>query len=217
MSITISNTLSNTSAAGGAAPIALRDGARRPGATGQADEAVPTDKVTLSGPAEPPLTYGAPRSSAAVVQPPPDLDALLAESDRQAQEVINLILPAVEQQGLNLAKVVSGEQKLSADPATIAAAKAATADDGEFSVAKVSERILDFAKAAIGDDPSKLASIRAAVEQGFDDAAKALGGKLPELSEKTRATIMATFDQWQDTGSTVADKGSASKGPADSV
>lgn len=213
----MSITISNTTPAGGAAPIVLRDVARRPGEGAQADEPVKTDKVTLSGPAEPPLTYGAPRSSATVVQPPPDLDALLAESDRQAQEVINLILPAVEQQGLNLAKVVSGEQKLNADPATIAAAKAATADDGEFSVAKVSERILDFAKAAIGDDPSKLAAIRAAVEQGFDDAAKALGGALPELSEKTRATIMATFDQWQDDGSTVADKGSASKGPANVV
>ncbi|HEX8613575.1 MAG TPA: hypothetical protein VF800_20025 [Telluria sp.] len=213
MSITIPNTTAST----GAAPIVLRDAARRPSEDTRLDDKVPADKVTLNGPAEPPLTYGPPRASAAPVQAPPDLDALLAESDRQAQEVINLILPAVEQQGLNLAKVVSGEQKLKADPATIEAAKAATADDGEFSVAKVSERILDFAKAAIGDDPSKLAAIRAAVEQGFDDAAKALGGTLPELSEKTRSTIMAAFDSWADDGSTVADKGSVSKGPADSA
>jgi hypothetical protein len=213
----MSITISSTTASASAAPIAPREAVRRPTQTAQDEQGASTDKVTLSGPAEPPLTYGAPRTSATVVQAPPDLDALLAESDRQAQEIINLILPAVEQQGLNLAKVVSGEQKLSADPATIAAAKAATADDGEFSVAKVSERILDFAKAAIGDDPSKLASIRAAVEQGFDDAAKALGGSLPELSEKTRANVMATFDRWQDDGSSVADKGGASKGPANSV
>jgi hypothetical protein len=213
----MSITISNTTASGGAAPIQLRDPVRRPNEGAQPDGKVQTDKVTLNGPSEPPLTYGPPRAAAAPVQAPPDLDALLAESDRQAQEVINLILPAVEQQGLNLAKVVSGEQKLSADPATIESAKAATADDGEFSVAKVSERILDFAKAAIGDDPSKLAAIRAAVEQGFDDAAKALGGTLPELSEKTRSTIMAAFDSWADDGSTVADKGSASEGPADSV
>ncbi|NHZ65350.1 hypothetical protein [Massilia genomosp. 1] len=211
----MSITIPNTTAPSGAAPIVLREVGRRSGEGAQADQAVKAEKVTLSGPSEPPLTYGAPRA-AATVQAPPDLDALLAESDRQAQEVINLILPAVEQQGLNLAKVVSGEQKLTADPATIAEAKAATGDEGEFSVAKVSGRILDFAKAAIGDDPSKLASIRAAVEQGFDDAAKALGGTLPELSEKTRSTIMAAFDSWADDGSTVADKGSESKGPADS-
>ncbi|NHZ33634.1 hypothetical protein [Massilia rubra] len=211
----MSITIPNTTAPSGAAPIVLREAGRRSGEGAGADQAVKSDKVTLSGPSEPPLTYGAPR--AATVQAPPDLDALLAESDRQAQEVINLILPAVEQQGLNLAKVISGEQKLTADPATIAEAKAATGDEGEFSVAKVSGRILDFAKAAIGDDPSKLASIRAAVEQGFEDAAKALGGTLPELSEKTRSTIMAAFDSWADDGSTVADKGSESKGPADIV
>lgn len=213
----MSITISSTTASASAAPIAPREAVRRPNEDAQAGQGAKTDKVTLSGPAEPPLTYGAPRTSATVVQPPPDLDALLAESDRQAQEIINLILPAVEQQGLNLSKVVSGEQKLSADPATIEAAKAATADGGEFSIEKVSERILDFAKAQIGDDPSKLASVRAAVEKGFEDAAQALGGTLPELSEKTRANIMATFDRWQDDGSTVADKGSASARPADSA
>ncbi|MDM5181116.1 hypothetical protein PO883_28435 [Massilia sp. DJPM01] len=200
----MSITISNTTPSGGATPIGPRETSRRPADSAQAEGSVKTDKVTLSGPDQAPLTYGVPRAAAAAAQAPPDLDALLAESDRQAQEVINLILPAVEQQGLNLSKVVSGEQKLSADPETIEEAKAATAEDGEFGVAKVSERILNMAKGAIGDDPSKLAAIRAAVEEGFDEAAEALGGTLPELSQKTRDAIMATFDRWEKDGMSAA-------------
>ncbi|MDQ1923548.1 hypothetical protein [Massilia pseudoviolaceinigra] len=201
----MSITISNTTPSNGATPIAPREAGRRPNEGLQADGSVKTDKVTLSGPAEAPLTYGVPRAAAAAVDTLPDLDALLAESDRQAQEVINLILPAIEQQGLNLSKVVSGEQKLDADPAAIEAAKAATADDGEFGVAQVSERILNMAKGAIGDDPSRLAAIRAAVQQGFDEAAEALGGTLPELSQKTRDAIMATFDRWEKDGMSPAE------------
>jgi hypothetical protein len=125
---------------------------------------------------------------------------MLENSNRKAQEVIDLILPLVQQQGLNLAKVVSGEQKLNADPATIAKAKAAIADDGEFGVEQVASRILDFAKAAIGDDPAKLDAVRAAVQDGFDQAAKIMGGALPDISQKTYEAIMARFDQWQNEG-----------------
>lgn len=97
-------------------------------------------------------------------------------------------------------KVISGEQALNADPATIAKAKAAIADDGEFGVQQVAERILSFAKGAIGNDPAKIEAVRAAVQDGFDEAAKIMGGTLPEISEKTHAAIMATFDRWQNVG-----------------
>jgi hypothetical protein len=134
------------------------------------------------------------------MQGPVDLASMLEESDRQVQEIIDRILPQVQQQGLNLAKVVSGEQKLQADPATIEKAKAAIADDGEFGVTQVAERILGFAKAAIGDDPAKLASIPAAVEKGFKEATDILGGTLPDISEKTHTAIMAEFDRWAKNG-----------------
>jgi hypothetical protein len=150
-----------------------------------------------------PLTYAAPaRTPAAASAPstPSDLDRMLEESDRKAQAVIDLIRPLVEQQGLNMAKVASGEQQLSADPEAIEAAKAAVADDGEFGVQKTAERILSFAKAAIGADPSRLDAIRAAVEKGFQDAQDILGGSLPEISQKTRSTIQAEFDRWQKEG-----------------
>lgn len=157
------------------------------------------DKVTLGGkqPQSEPLTYGGAGGNKITQS---DLAKMIDESDRKAQAVIDLIRPLVEQQGLNLAKVAAGEQQLSADPATIEAAKVAIADGGEFSVEKTSERILGFAKAMIGADPSKMESIRAAVEKGFEQAQEMLGGSLPDISQKTRDAVRAGFDQWEKGG-----------------
>jgi len=157
-----------------------------------------TDKVTLGANAAPDLTYPDPRSAATGNS---ELNAMLEESDRQTRQVLDLLLPLLQQQGLNIGKVISGEQTLSADPETIAKAQAAIADDGEYGVKQVSERILNFAQAAIGGDPSKLSAVRAAVEKGFAEATKILGGSLPDISQKTYDAVMAGFDSWakQDT------------------
>jgi hypothetical protein len=194
MSITISNTTPATTVA----RATTQNEARQPAAAATQSQVPATDTVTLGAPAQSPATYADPRNKASMTAN--DLSAMLESSNRKAQEVIDLILPLVQQQGLNLAKVVSGEQKLNADPATIAKAKAAIADDGEFGVEQVASRILDFAKAAIGDDPAKLDAVRAAVQDGFDQAAKIMGGALPDISQKTYAAIMETFDRWKNEG-----------------
>jgi hypothetical protein len=158
------------------------------------------DSVSLSASAssKTSFTYSDPRVSQAKEKP--DLAALLEESDRKAQEIIDLIRPLIEQQGLNLQKVVSGEQKLTVDPKTIEAAKAAIGPDGEFGVRKTAERILSFAKGAIGGDPAKIDKIRAAVELGFEQAKKILGGSLPEISQQTLLAIQGEFDRWKTDG-----------------
>lgn len=178
-------------------PVALRETGQRPAGKVETVETAKTDKVTLGIQAEIPATYADPRRK---VETPADLSSILKESNRKVQEIIDLIMPLLEKQGLNLAKVVSGEQKLIADPAAIEKAKAAIADNGEFGVQQVAERILNFARGAIGNDPGKLATIRAAVEDGFNQAAEILGGTLPKISQKTHAAIMATFDRWESEG-----------------
>jgi hypothetical protein len=170
----------------------------------------PQDKVTLSDPQqEPPVTYADPRGN--VSTPPADLQSILEESDRKAQAIVDLIRPLIEQQGLDFAKVASGEQKLNIDPATIEKAKAAISEDGEFGVRKTAERILSFAKGVIGGDPAKLDAVRAAVEKGFDDAQEILGGSLPEISQQTRKAIQAEFDRWQTEGIPTGDTVSLAK------
>jgi len=173
----------------------------KPAIAGAREEAAtPTeDKVTLGGkqPRSEPLTYGGSGGNKITQS---DLARMIEESDRKAQAIVDLIRPLVEQQGLNFAKVAAGEQQLSADPATIEAAKAAIAEGGEFSVEKTAERILGFARAMIGADPSRMESIRAAVEKGFQEAQDMLGGSLPEISLKTRDAVQAGLDRWEKEG-----------------
>lgn len=76
----------------------------------------------------------------------------------------------------------------------------AIAPGGEWSVDAVSSRIFDLASAIAGNDPEKLAEMRAAVEKGFEQAGltwkDATGqSKLPDISDQTYTEIMSRFDK----------------------
>jgi hypothetical protein len=162
------------------------------------------DAITLSGKqAAAPLTYTEPREGKTSVQTealPPDLQAMLAESSKQVDEIMAYLMPLLEKQGLDLAKLASGEQKLTADPAAIEAAKAAISEDGEFGVRKTAERILSFAKFATQGDDGQLDTIRAAVQKGFDEAQRIFGGTLPDISQQTYKAVMGELDRWAKEG-----------------
>ncbi|KAF0812050.1 hypothetical protein IGB42_03592 [Andreprevotia sp. IGB-42] len=161
----------------------------------------PQEAVSLSGNKAEELTYTDPRKAAgADGTDEVDLAGMLEDSNRKVQTFIDMLGGLLQKQGLEWSKVVSGEQKLSADPETIAAAKEAISEDGEFGVRKTAERILTFAKGMVGNDPEKLATIRDAVEKGFKQAEEIFGGKLPEISNQTHAAITAEFDRWEKEG-----------------
>ena len=82
------------------------------------------------------------------------------------------------------------------DPATKAQAQADIAEDGYWGVEATSDRILDFAKALTGGDPSKIEEMREAFEKGFKQATQTWGGELPEISQKTYEATLAKFDAW---------------------
>ena len=82
------------------------------------------------------------------------------------------------------------------DAATKAQAQADIAEDGYWGVEQTSDRILDFAKALTGGDPSKIEEMREAFQQGFKQATETWGDELPEISQKTYAATMQKFDQW---------------------
>lgn len=180
-------------------PVGVSAGNQQTQASSSTTTATPQETVALGQtPADEALTYPDPRKTAS--KDKPDLQTMLDESNRKVDEFMQLLGGMVEKQGLEWSKLVSGEQKLTADAETIAKAKEAVSEDGEFGVRKTAERILTFAKMGIGDDPEKIATFRKAVEKGFDDAAKILGGKLPQISEDTRKVIMDEFDRWEKEG-----------------
>lgn len=70
-------------------------------------------------------------------------------------------------------------------------------ENGYYGVKQTSQRILDFAKAITGGDPSKIGEMRKMAQEAFDDVAKIMGGKLPEISQKTYDAVMKGFDEWE--------------------
>ncbi len=82
------------------------------------------------------------------------------------------------------------------DAETKAQAQADIAEDGYWGVEQTSERILDFAKALSGGDPSKAAELKDAFLKGFEQATKTWGGELPEISQRTYDATVKKFDDW---------------------
>lgn len=81
-----------------------------------------------------------------------------------------------------------------------AEAAALVAEDGFFGVSQTTDRIMDFARAMVGENasPEQIEEMRAAVQRGFDDVARMFGGfdNLPQVTRDTHAAIMAQFDDW---------------------
>lgn len=73
-------------------------------------------------------------------------------------------------------------------------ARLSISEDGEFGVKAVSDRIVRFAAGACGEDKTKIEGYKAAVNEGYEAAAKAFGGELPGLCARTREEIMQRLD-----------------------
>ncbi len=81
-------------------------------------------------------------------------------------------------------------------PEVKAQAQKDIADDGYWGVNQTSDRIVEFAKALVGDDPDKAEEMRAAFEKGFKAATKSWGKELPSISQRTYDAVMDKFDDW---------------------
>lgn len=82
------------------------------------------------------------------------------------------------------------------DAETKAQAQKDIAEDGYWGVEQTSSRILDFAKALSGGDPSKIEKLRDAFKKGFEQATKTWGATLPDISQRTYDSTMKKFDDW---------------------
>lgn len=92
--------------------------------------------------------------------------------------------------------------KLQVDSATSAQAQKDIAEDGYWGVEQTSDRLVSFAKALAGDDPSKADELMAAIEKGFKEATKSWGDKLPDICHRTLEATRKKMDAWKN-GSTV--------------
>ena len=124
---------------------------------------------------------------------------LKADSDARTAQFKSMVEQMLTKQGnsFNNANdiwktLASG--KFTVDPATKAQAQADIAEDGYWGVSQTSQRILDFATALTGGDPSKIEKMRSAFQKGYEQAEKTWGGKLPDISKKTYDAVLKGFD-----------------------
>ncbi|SDM74612.1 hypothetical protein SAMN05660860_03105 [Geoalkalibacter ferrihydriticus] len=122
-------------------------------------------------------------------------EATRAEMSPQFMLLRDLVAKTLTEQGATFSLSINGEQK-GIEDLSLEEAQALVADDGYFGVDQTSQRIVDFAIGLAGNDPSKLDEILAGVERGFQEAAQAFGGSLPDISYKTYDAIREKLDQW---------------------
>ena len=69
-------------------------------------------------------------------------------------------------------------------------------EDGYWGVKQTSDRILDFAKALAGNDPSKASELLDAFDKGYKQATKEWGKDLPDISKQTYDAVHKKFEEW---------------------
>lgn len=132
---------------------------------------------------------------------------LQAEAEERTAQFRSLVEQIIMKQGNTYGQatdiwkfLASGDYTV--DAQTKAQAQADIAEDGYWGVEQTSSRIYDFAVALAGDDAEKMEEMRAAFEEGFEQAKEAWGGELPEISQKTYDAVMKKFDDFAESKKT---------------
>ncbi len=144
------------------------------------------DEFVKSDGAAKKATYDKPKVDQATIE------KLHQESDRAFSQLKQIVAQLLERQGLTF----QDWSKVEVDEQARTEANALISEGGELSPEKVSDRIVEFAKAISGGDKGKIDTLRGAIEKGFEEAARILGGELLEVSQKTYDLVMEKLDKW---------------------
>lgn len=144
------------------------------------------------------------------------IDKLKADQEAQQKKLLDIVRKTISGQGNAIASaddmwkfLASGN--FTVDAKTKAQAKKDIAEDGYWGVEQTSDRILDFAKALSGNDPKQADKLLNAFKKGFDQATKAWGKKLPDISQRTYDAVVKKFEAWKNSqGDSVNEKNEAS-------
>jgi hypothetical protein len=127
----------------------------------------------------------------------------ISELQRQADEAMAPLRQMVEEllkkQGMAFKESGvrhSEDDMVDITPEMRAEAQKLIGEGGEYSVENTANRLVDFAKAISNGDPSKLELLKENIQKGFDEAEKAFGGTLPDISKQTLELTMKKLDDW---------------------
>jgi len=164
---------------------------------------------TVSAPFKPPIDTFTPSVSVKGAADPAKISELWKETNHAGEAVRKLIASALGKEdatGQGFWAIRARGVKLS--EADRAQAQELISEEGFFGVKQTTARIMDFAKALVGEGASErqIENMRAAVQKGFDEVARMFGGfdKLPDVTKQTHEAIMKAFDEWKAGGAVVA-------------
>lgn len=161
---------------------------------------VKSDNITEPGVIYEPSGASATTATKKTYKPDTDLiNKLKADADARTQQLRDLVEKMMGGQAQAYGKANDiwsflREGNFTVDPATKLQAQQDIAEDGYWGVKQTSSRILDFAKALTGGDPSKIEAMRDAFQKGYEQAEKIWGGELPDISKQTYEAVMKGFD-----------------------
>lgn len=128
------------------------------------------------------------------------VNKMKADAEAHTQQLQSIVEQLMSKQGQTynnangIWSILSGGN-FTVDAATKAQAEKDIAEDGYWGVKQTSDRIIDFATALTGGDPSKIEEMREAFKKGYKQAEKTWGGKLPDISQRTYDAVMEKFDK----------------------
>ena len=129
------------------------------------------------------------------------VNKMKADAEEHSKQLRNIVEKMMTKQS-QTSGIANGDMwkflasgKFEVDEATKLQAQQDISEDGYWGVEQTSDRIIDFANALTGGDPSKIEDMREAFKKGYKQAEKTWGGELPEISKKTYDAVMAGFDK----------------------
>lgn len=149
------------------------------------------------------VTYDKPKVDQKTIQ------QLWDESEKAHARLKQIVTALLKRQGLEFQeiKVINAEEikELTVDEIAQKEAQALLGEGGDLSAAKVSDRIVEFAKAISGGDKTKYDLLKAAIDDGFKAARLDFGEELPEICRETYRLTMEKLDAWAKEDETVDD------------
>ena len=129
---------------------------------------------------------------------------LKADQEQRMQELTDIVQKMLTGQG-KAYSLATGDQSIwkylasgeyTVDELAKKKAQEDISEDGYWGVNKTSDRILDFAKALSGDDPTKAQELLDAFDKGYKEATGEWGKDLPDISKQTYDAVHKKFEDW---------------------
>lgn len=140
------------------------------------------------------VTYDEPKVDQKTIQ------QLKDESENILSHLKQIVTALLKRQGLEfreISEIIPDALKdVTVDEIAQEEAQAMLEEGGDLSAGKVSDRIVDFAKAISGGDKSKVDLLKKAIDAGFEAAGIEFGEELPEICKDTYNLIMEKLDAW---------------------